>query len=146
MGFGLPSAVGAQLGRPDSMVIDIDGDGSFEMNINELRTLSDLNLPVKVVILNNKILGMVGQWQRKFYKRNYSSVEFNDYPNYTNGVKALYGIESACIERADQVDAAIQKMMAHDGPYLLEVRIPKEEDVYPMIPAGGTLKDMILGE
>jgi acetolactate synthase-1/2/3 large subunit len=116
------------------------------MNINELRTLSDLNLPVKVVILNNKILGMVGQWQRKFYKRNYSSVEFNDYPNYTNGVKALYGIESACIDRADQVDEAIKKMMAHEGPYLLEVRIPKEEDVYPMIPAGGTLKDMILGE
>ena len=146
MGFGLPSAVGAQLGRPDSMVIDIDGDGSFEMNINELRTVSDLNLPVKVVILNNKILGMVGQWQRKFYKRNYSSVEFNDFPNYTQGVKALYGIESACIDRADQVDEAIKKMMAHDGPYLLEVRIPKEEDVYPMIPAGGTLKDMILGE
>jgi acetolactate synthase-1/2/3 large subunit len=98
-----------------------------------------------VVILNNKILGMVGQWQRTFYKRNYSSVEFKDYPNYTHGVKALYGIESAAIDKASQIDAAIQTMIKHDGPYLLEVRIPKEEDVYPMIPAGGTVGDIIMG-
>jgi acetolactate synthase-1/2/3 large subunit len=145
MGFGLPAAVGAQCACPDSLVIDIDGDGSFEMNLNEMRTVQDLNLPIKVVILNNKILGMVGQWQRKFYNRNYSSVEFNEYPNYTKGIKALYGIETAAIDKADQVDKAIETMLKHDGPYLLEVRIPKEEDVYPMIPAGGTVKDMILG-
>jgi acetolactate synthase-1/2/3 large subunit len=144
MGFGLPAAVGAALGRPDSTVIDIDGDGSFEMNINELRTVADRQIPVKVVILNNKILGMVGQWQRKFYKKNYSSVEFNEFPNYHKGVKALYGIETNVIAKQTEVHKAIDAMLKHDGPYLLEVMIPKEEDVYPMIPGGMTVKDMIL--
>ncbi len=144
MGFGLPSAVGAQFGRPDSLVIDIDGDGSFEMNINEMRTVADNNLPVKVVILNNKILGMVGQWQRKFYKGNYSSVEFNEFPNYSKGIKALYGVETGRISKRDEVSSAIDAMLKHNGPYVLEVMIPKEEDVYPMIPAGMTVKEMIL--
>ncbi len=144
MGFGLPAAVGAQLGRPDSLVIDIDGDGSFEMNINELRTCFDRQLPIKIVILNNKILGMVGQWQRKFYKGNYSSVEFNEFPRYAEGVKALYGIEGGRVSKPGDVDASIKAMLDHKGPYLLEVMIPKEEDVYPMIPGGKTIKEMIL--
>ena len=144
MGYGLPASVGAALGRPDSTVINIDGDGSFEMNINELRTCYDRNIPVKLVILNNKILGMVGQWQRRFYARNYSSVEFNQFPKYAAGVKALYGIESAAISKPDEVAGAIKAMLAHDGPYVLEVMIPKEEDVLPMIPGGKTVKEMIL--
>jgi acetolactate synthase-1/2/3 large subunit len=144
MGFGLPSAVGAALGRPDSLVIDIDGDGSFEMNINELRTCYDRNIPVKVVILNNKILGMVGQWQRKFYKGNYSSVEFNKYPQYAEGVRALYGIGAGRIQKPEELAGGIDAMLKHDGPYLLEVMIPKEEDVLPMIPGGKTINEMIL--
>jgi acetolactate synthase-1/2/3 large subunit len=144
MGFGLPASVGAALGRPDSTVINIDGDGSFEMNINELRTCFDRNIPVKQVILNNKILGMVGQWQRRFYARNYSSVEFNQFPKYAAGVKALYGIESLAISKPEEIDGAIKAMLAHDGPYVLEVMIPKEEDVLPMIPGGKTIKEMIL--
>jgi len=144
MGFGLPSAVGAALGRPDSTVINIDGDGSFEMNINELRTCFDRNIPVKTVILNNKILGMVGQWQRRFYKRNYSSVEFNKFPRYAEGVKALYGIESMAISRPEDMAKGIDAMLKTDGPFVLEVMIPKEEDVLPMIPGGKTIKEMIL--
>jgi acetolactate synthase-1/2/3 large subunit len=144
MGFGLPSAVGAALGRPDSTVIDIDGDGSFEMNINELRTCFDRNIPVKIVILNNKILGMVGQWQRRFYKRNYSSVEFNKFPAYAEGVKALYGIDSMRISRPEEMSKGIDAMLKCSGPFLLEVMVPKEEDVLPMIPGGRTVKDIIL--
>jgi acetolactate synthase-1/2/3 large subunit len=144
MGFGLPASVGAKLGRPDSLVINIDGDGSFEMNINELRTIADRNIPVKQVILNNKILGMVGQWQRKFYGGNYSSVEFQDHPHYAEGIEALYGIKARRIDTQDQIDGAIQEMLKHDGPYVLDVRIPKEENVYPMIPGGKSVADMIL--
>jgi acetolactate synthase-1/2/3 large subunit len=144
MGYGLPASVGAALGRPDSTVINIDGDGSFEMNINELRTCFDRNIPVKQVILNNKILGMVGQWQRRFYQRNYSSVEFNQFPRYAEGVKALYGIESMAIAKPEDIAKGVDAMLKHDGPYVLEVMIPKEEDVLPMIPGGKTIKEMIL--
>ncbi|MGH7441535.1 MAG: thiamine pyrophosphate-binding protein, partial [bacterium] len=144
MGFGLPSAVGAALGRPDSTVVNIDGDGSFEMNINELRTCFDRNIPVKTVILNNKILGMVGQWQRRFYKRNYSSVEFNEYPRYAAGIKALYGIETMAISKPQDIAKGVDTMLKTDGPFVLEVMIPKEEDVLPMIPGGHTVKEMIL--
>jgi acetolactate synthase-1/2/3 large subunit len=144
MGYGLPASVGAALGRPDSTVINIDGDGSFEMNINELRTCFDRNIPVKQVILNNKILGMVGQWQRRFYARNYSSVEFNQFPRYAEGVKALYGIESMAIAKPEDIAKGVDAMLKCDGPFVLEVMIPKEEDVLPMIPGGKTIKEMIL--
>jgi acetolactate synthase I/II/III large subunit len=144
MGFGLPAAVGAQFGRPDSLVVDIDGDGSFEMNMEEIRTLADHNLPIKVCILNNKILGMVGQWQRRFFKAGYSSSEFKpEHPDFAAGMKALYHIEGARISRHDEVDKGIEKMLKHDGPYILEIMIPKEEDVLPMIPAGMTVRDTI---
>jgi len=147
MGYGLPAAVGAKLGCPRDLVIDIDGDGSFEMNINELRIISDLKLGVKIIVLNNKLLGMVGQWQRSFYKGNYSSSEFKDqYPDFTAGVRALYGIPTRRISRPDEMDEGLKAMLKDDGPFLLEVMIPKEEDVYPMIPAGGTVQDMILGK
>ncbi len=147
MGFGLPAAIGAQFACPNDLVIDIDGDGSFEMNLNDLRTVVDNNLPVKVVILNNRMLGMVGQWQRKFYAGNYSSVEFNeDIPNFTAGVRALYGVPGRKIARREEVTGAIEEMIKAKGPYLLDVVIPREEDVYPMIPSGGTIRDMIMGE
>jgi acetolactate synthase-1/2/3 large subunit len=147
MGFGLPAAIGAQVGCPDDLVIDIDGDGSFEMNLNDMRTVADNNLPVKAVILNNHMLGMVGQWQRKFYAGNYSSVEFSDeIPNFSAGCRALYGVPGRKITRREEVVSAIEEMVNTKGPYVLDVIIPKEEDVYPMIPAGKTVRDMILGE
>ena len=147
MGFGLPAAVGAQFGCPDDLVIDVDGDGSFEMNINELRTVADNNLPVKMVILNNRMLGMVGQWQRMFYTGNYSSTELTEnIPHFTAGCKALYGIPGRKITKKDEVVPAIEEMLKAPGAFLLDVIIPKDEDVYPMIPSGATLKEMMLGE
>lgn len=147
MGFGLPAAIGAQFGRPSELVIDIDGNGSFEMNMNDMRTVADHNLPVKVIIVNNHMLGMVGQWQRKFFEGNYSSSEFSeDYPNFTAGVHALYGIPGKRISRRDEVVPALEEMLKTKGPYVLDAIIPKEEDVYPMIPAGGTIGDIMLGE
>ncbi|MEK7764919.1 MAG: thiamine pyrophosphate-dependent enzyme [bacterium] len=147
MGFGLPAAIGAQFGCPDDLVIDIDGDGSFEMNINDMRTVADNNLPVKAVILNNHMLGMVGQWQRKFYAGNYSSSEFSEeIPNFSAGCQALSGVPGRKIMRREEVVPAIEEMLRTKGPYVLDVIIPKEEDVYPMIPAGKTVRDMILGE
>jgi acetolactate synthase-1/2/3 large subunit len=147
MGFGLPAAVGAQFGRPGELVVDVDGDGSFEMNLNELRTVRDNNLPIKIAIMNNRMLGMVGQWQRKFFKGNYSSTQFNeDIPNFVAGVSALYGVPGRKIAKRDEVKPAIEEMLRAKGPFLLDVVIPKDEDVYPMIPAGATIKDIMLGE
>jgi len=147
MGFGLPAAIGAQFARPGELVIDVDGDGSFEMNINDMRTVADNNLPIKVVILNNHMLGMVGQWQRQFFKGKYSSSEFSqDFPNFTAGCKDLYGIPGKRIKRREEVVPALEEMLRSKEPYILDCQIPKEENVYPMIPAGGTVKDMILGE
>jgi acetolactate synthase-1/2/3 large subunit len=146
MGFGLPAAVGAQFGKPDALVVDVDGDGSFEMNIEEMRTVADHNLPVKVVIMNNRMLGMVGQWQRRFFGGNYSSSEFaDDYPDFSAGVRALYGIPGRRITRRDEVVPALEEMLNSKGPFVLDAIIPKEEDVYPMIPAGGSIKGIILG-
>ncbi len=146
MGFGLPSAVGAKFGRPKDLVIDIDGDGSLEMNLNELRVLSDHNLGVKVCLLNNKTLGMPHQWQRILYNGNYSSTEFGDYPDFTNGIKALYGISTRSVTKPEEVDDAIHEMLKDDKPFVLEVRIPKLENVMPMIPAGGTIEDILFGK
>jgi acetolactate synthase-1/2/3 large subunit len=147
MGFGLPSAIGAQFGRPGELVIDVDGDGSFEMNINDMRTVADNNLPIKVVILNNHMLGMVGQWQRQFFKGKYSSSEFSqDFPNFTAGCRDLYGIPGKRIKRREEVVPALEEMLKSKEPYILDCQIPKEENVYPMIPAGGTIKDIILQE
>jgi len=146
MGFGLPAAVGAQFAFPDDLVVDIDGDGSFEMNINDLRTVADNGLPIKIAVLNNKMLGMVGQWQRKFFGGRYASTEFSDVPNFVDGAKALYGIPGRKITKRDEVASAIQEMLGAKGAFILDVRIPKDEDVYPMIPAGATIRDIMLGE
>lgn len=145
MGFGLPAAIGACLGRPGELVVDIDGDGSFDMNINDMRTVADLNLPVKVLILNNKSLGMVSQWQRISYEGRYSVSSFKDeYPNFAQGVQALYGIPGKRITKKAEVRSALKEMISKSGPYLLDVMIPKEEDVFPMVPAGGVVGDVIL--
>lgn len=147
MGFGLPAAVGAQFARPKDLVIDIDGDGSFEMNLNEMRTVVENGLPIKVVILNNRMLGMVGQWQRRFYAGNYSSVVFTeDLPRLTEGLKALYGVPGRRIAKRSEVESAIEEMISTKGPYVLDVIIPREEDVFPMIPSGATIADMMLGD
>lgn len=150
MGFGLPAAAGAAVGRPGCIVVDIDGDGSFLMNIQELAVLRVENLPVKIMILNNQHLGMVVQWEDRFYKANrahtYLGNPNNDseiYPDFLTIAKG-FGIPAARIRKKDEVRDAIKEMLNTPGPYLLDIIVPHQEHVLPMIPSGGAFKDQIV--
>jgi acetolactate synthase-1/2/3 large subunit len=143
MGYGLPAAIGAQIGQPEEKVVLIAGDGSIQMNIQELGTAQAYNIPIKVIIFNNKYLGMVRQWQEFFYEKRYSSTKIPA-PNFVKMGEA-YGIWSKSVEKKSELDSALKEAMEHDGPAILDVHIPEEENVYPMVPAGAGLKDMIGG-
>ncbi|KAI3455040.1 hypothetical protein Pfo_011703 [Paulownia fortunei] len=149
MGFGLPAAIGAAVARPDAVVVDIDGDGSFIMNVQELATVRVENLPVKVMLLNNQHLGMVVQWEDRFYKSNRAhtylgnpSKESEIFPDMLKFAEAC-DIPAARVTKKDDLRAAIQKMLDTPGPYLLDVIVPHQEHVLPMIPSGGAFKDVI---
>jgi acetolactate synthase-1/2/3 large subunit len=149
MGFGLPAAIGAAVARPDAIVVDIDGDGSFMMNVQELATIRVENLPVKILLLNNQHLGMVVQWEDRFYKANRAHTylgnpanESEIFPDMLKFAEAC-GIPSARVTRKEDVRKAIQKMLDTPGPYLLDVIVPHQEHVLPMIPSGGAFKDVI---
>nr|AVN89843.1 acetolactate synthase [Eclipta prostrata] len=149
MGFGLPAAIGAAVARPDAIVVDIDGDGSFIMNVQELATIRVENLPVKILLLNNQHLGMVVQWEDRFYKANRAhtylgnpSNETEIFPNMLKFAEAC-DIPAARVTRIADLRAAIQKMLDTPGPYLLDVIVPHQEHVLPMIPAGGGFMDVI---
>ncbi len=161
MGFGLPAAMGVQAAHPDSLVIDIDGDGSFQMNIQELATLHCEKLPVKILLLNNQHLGMVVQWEDRFMegKRAHTYLGPIDHPEwlgegsgafyeqtYPDFVKIAesYGIRAAHVRRKSDFSAAVTEMINHNGPYLLDVICPYQEHVLPMIPSGGTARDIII--
>lgn len=141
MGFGLPAAIGAQAGNPNSDVVLFTGDGGFQMNIQELGTILQSGLPVKIVLLNNTYLGMVRQWQELFFERRYSFTYLAN-PDFQTLAKA-YGIKSARIEKPEELKDAVKEMMEHNGPYLLEAAMIEQENVFPMIPAGKTLDDII---
>ncbi|KAI3463615.1 hypothetical protein Pfo_020278 [Paulownia fortunei] len=149
MGFGLPAAIGAAVARPDAVVVDIDGDGSFIMNVQELATVRVENLPVKIMLLNNQHLGMVVQWEDRFYKSNrahtYLGNPSNDLEIFPNMLKFAEAcdIPAARVTKKDELRAAIQKMLDTPGPYLLDVIVPHQEHVLPMIPSGGAFKDVI---
>ncbi|KAI5664950.1 hypothetical protein M9H77_24273 [Catharanthus roseus] len=149
MGFGLPAAIGAAVARPDAVVVDIDGDGSFIMNVQELATIRVENLPVKVMLLNNQHLGMVVQWEDRFYKANRAhtylgnpSKESEIFPNMLKFAEAC-DVPAARVTKKEDLRAAIQKMLDTPGPYLLDVIVPHQEHVLPMIPSGGAFKDVI---
>ncbi len=145
MGFGLPAAIGAQVGRPDALVIDIAGDGSIQMNSQEMATASINDIPVKVVILNNGFLGMVRQWQELFYGRRYaSSVLGQEFPDFVKLADA-YGWKGVRITKASEVDAALKEIFDHPGPALLDCRVVSEECVYPMVAPGGSIDEMLGG-
>ncbi|UUX91131.1 biosynthetic-type acetolactate synthase large subunit [Methanoplanus endosymbiosus] len=141
MGYGFPAAIGAQFAKPDETVVLIAGDGSFQMNIQELGTVSQYNVPVKILILNNMYLGMVRQWQELFYERRYSYTELPQVDFV--GIAAAYGIPGLKVEDKDDVEAALKKAMETDGPFLIDFRIEREENVFPMVPAGAAISDMI---
>jgi len=144
MGYGFPAAMGAQFANPDRLVVDIAGDGSIQMNIQELATIAQYNLPVKILILNNCFLGMVRQWQELFYGARYSSTCLASNPDFVKVAEA-YGVKGIKVEDKKDVDAGLIEMIEHDGPVLLEVMVDREEGVYPMVPAGAASSDMIFG-
>jgi len=161
MGFGLPAAMGVQAAHPDSLVIDIDGDGSILMNIQELATLNCEKLPVKILLLNNQHLGMVVQWEDRFMEgrraHTYlgpidhpewlgegSGDHYEDtYPNFVQMAES-FGVKAASVRSKAALPDAIKAMIEHDGPYLLDVLCPYQEHVLPMIPGGGTVRDIII--
>ena len=142
MGFGLPAAMGAQLGCPDNPVVCVTGDGGIQMNIQEMATISRLNLPVKIIVLNNSYLGMVRQWQQMFWDRHYSHVDLTDNPDFCRLAQA-YDIEAFRIDTAEKVTETLEKAVNHPGPVLVDAIIEREANVYPMVPAGESLDNMI---
>ena len=160
MGFGLPAAMGAQAAHPDALVIDIDGDGSFQMNIQELATCVCEKLPVKVLLLNNQHLGMVVQWEDRFMAGNrahtylgpvdhaealgkgediYARERYPDFVTIARG----YGIDAATVSNKADLRPALEEMITCPGPYVLDVQVPYQEHVLPMIPSGHSVDDMI---
>ncbi|MHB0913978.1 MAG: biosynthetic-type acetolactate synthase large subunit [Armatimonadota bacterium] len=144
MGFGLPAGLGAAVGCPGQPVFVIDGDGSFQMNVQELMTAVVYKLPLKIVILNNQYLGMVRQWQELFWKRRYSGVEISAQPDFVKLAEA-YGAVGMRIDKAEDVAGAIAKAMEYtDVPVLMDFHIEREENVFPMIPAGQSIEEMMV--
>ena len=143
MGFGLPASVGAQIAAGSERdVYAFIGDGGFQMTIQELGTISQLNLNVKIILLNNNFLGMVRQWQDMFNEKRYAYTELTN-PDFITIAKG-FGIDGKTISKREEVDEAIDNLIAFDGPFLLEVKVEKEANVFPMVPAGGTVSKMIL--
>ena len=143
MGFALPAAFGAQLANPDRQVVAVVGDGGVQMTIQELATMVQYHVPVKIIILNNNFLGMVRQWQQLFFEKRYASTEMVN-PAFAEVARG-YGIESQRIEERADLAPAIAAMLAYkEGPYVLEIAVEKEENIFPMIPAGAAVTDMRL--
>ncbi len=142
MGFGFPAAIGAKIGCPDAQVICVAGDGSFQMNEQEMATAVINKVPVKVLILNNSCLGMVHQWQKLFYRERYSATELDPLPDFVKLADA-YGWEANRVSDPDGVATAIDAMLASEGPYLLELVISADQNVYPMVAPGAALDDII---
>jgi acetolactate synthase-1/2/3 large subunit len=145
MGFGLPSAIGAQFARPDKLVFSICGDGGFQMSIPELATIASHALPIKMIIMNNGYLGMVRQWQTLFYNHRLSSVVLDCFPD-AEKLAGAYGIKGRTIEKPWELAPALEEAVREPGPYLLNVKVTPLENVYPMVPAGGAINEMVLGQ
>jgi acetolactate synthase-1/2/3 large subunit len=144
MGYGMPAAMGAQFGNPDKLCIAVVGDGGFMMSLPELATIASNRLPLKIIVMNNGTLGMVRQWQELFYNRRYCAVAMDSFPNIEL-LAASFGIKGRSVEKPTELDAALKEAIEEPGPYLLNVHVTPEENVYPMVPAGGAVNEMILG-
>lgn len=142
MGFALPASMGAQLGALDRTVVAVIGDGGFQMTIQELGTIVQNKLPVKIIVLNNNFLGMVRQWQQLFFEKRYSFTELQN-PDFIK-IGEGFGIEGHKVVERKDLEEGIERMLKHDGPYLLEVVIEKEDNVFPMVPTGASVSDVIL--
>ncbi len=142
MGFGLPAAFGAQTGRPDKTVVAVIGDGGFQMTIQELGTIWQNKAPIKIVLLNNNFLGMVRQWQQLFFDKRYSSTELTN-PDFITIARG-FGIDGRKVSERKDLDGAVNEMLSLKGPFLLEVTVEKEDNVFPMVPAGASVSDIRL--
>ena len=144
MGFGMPAAIGAQMACPKDLVIAIVGDGGFQMTMSELATACVQKLPIKIVIIDNKYLGMVRQWQGLFYDNRLSGVDLEGSPDFVKLAQA-YGMKGFRIKRPVDVKKVLKQALSYsDGPCIIHAEVAKEDNVFPMIPAGGAAGDMIL--
>ncbi len=144
MGYGLPAALGTQIADPKRLVVCISGDASIMMNIQELATLCQYGQPVKLIILNNGYMGMVRQWQEMFHGERYSQSYFDSVPDFVKLAES-FRIKGLRATRKDEVDSIIEEMLAHDGPVVVDMVVEEQENVYPMIPAGASHNDIVLG-
>jgi len=142
MGFGIPAGMGVALAKPDRPIVVFVGDGGFQMTCQELGTVAQYNLPVKIILLNNNYLGMVRQWQELFFDRRYASTELinPDFQKLAEG----FGVASGLVNDRKNLKAALQNLLKTDGPFMLEVKVEKEGNIFPMVPAGGTVSEMRL--
>ncbi len=142
MGFGFPSAIGAQIGKPDKTVVSISGDAGFQMSLQELAVVKELNLPIKIIILNNKCLGMVRQWQEKFYENRYSQSLIPEQPDFIKLAEA-YGIKGYRVNNEKDARAVFEETFKLTEPVLIECSVMQEENVFPMVAPGKGLHEMI---
>ena len=142
MGFALPAAIGAKIANPKRQVVAIIGDGSFQMNIQELATLAQDNIPVKVIILNNNFLGMVRQWQQLFFDKRYSFVELKN-PDFVAVAKGFF-VDAKKVEERKDLDKALDEMLDSKTPYVLEVKVEREDNIFPMVPTGASVEEILL--
>jgi acetolactate synthase-1/2/3 large subunit len=153
MGFALPAAIGVQLAKPDTTVVCVSGDGGFQMNIQELATVQRLKLPIKMVIVDNKFLGMVRQWQQLFYQRNYAETDLSDNPDFVEIAKA-YKIDALRLEEetmrqfpvSQETGDVLDTFLKSTKPELLVFDCQREANVFPMVPAGAALSEMVFEE
>ncbi len=143
MGFGLPAAIGAQFARPDKLVFAVVGDGGFQMSIPELATIANHALPIKIVVVNNGYLGMIRQWQELFYNNRLSQAELTSFPDVEK-LAGAYGFKGRTVEKVEEMPKALQEAVDEPGPYLLNVKVSPFENVFPMVPAGGAINEMVL--
>lgn len=143
MGFGFPAAIGAQIACPDKLVVDIAGDGSIQMNIQEMATAVQYRLPVKIVILNNRFLGMVRQWQELFYDRCYAGTDMDDGPDFVKLAEA-YGALGLRASRPEEVVPVLKEGISSPRTVIMDFVVEREECVYPMVPAGKPITEMLL--
>ena len=143
MGFGFPAAIGAQVAFPDKLVVDIAGDGSIQMNIQEMATAVQYNIPVKIIILNNGFLGMVRQWQEMFYSRRYSQTTMDYAPDFVKLAEA-YGAKGFRATKTEEVESVLKEGLATPGPVMIDILVEPEEGVYPMVKPGAALSEMAL--
>jgi acetolactate synthase-1/2/3 large subunit len=142
MGFALPAAIGAKFGAPDRTVVAVIGDGGFQMTLQELGTIMQSEVNVKILILNNEFLGMVRQWQQLFHDKRYSFVDITS-PDFVMVAKG-YGIEGQKVRERENLRNALKAMLDHNGAYLLEVMVGKENNVFPMVPQGCSVAEIRL--